>query len=165
MKKHKTDGDTTETDENSRFSISLTATSFPVNAAGSGLKIEASDEKDAKNVTFTLSEGFKKRSKANDIVLSQNYSPEDSYLSEVYQRSFKASNVPCYNDSDDKMTFRGKVSDGVTISDANYLHYWQYKDPEKVSGLWYYSESLEYVDDSSNSVEIEITWKIDKWER
>ncbi len=165
VKKHKTDGDTTETDENSRFSISLTATSFPVNAAGSGLKIEASDEKDAKNVTFTLSEGFKKKSKANDIVLSQNYSPEDSYLSEVYQRSFKASNVPCYNDSDDKMTFRGKVSDGVTISDANYLHYWQYKDPEKVSGFWYYSESYEYVDDSSNSVEIEITWKIDKWER
>lgn len=165
VKKHKTDGDTTETDENSRFSISLTATSSTVNAAGSGLKIEASDEKDAKNVTFTLSEGFKKRSKANDIVLSQNYSPEDSYLSEVYQRSFKASNVPCYNDSDDKMTFRGKVSDGVTISDANYLHYWQYKDPEKVSGFWYYSESLEYVDDSSNSVEIEITWKIDKWER
>lgn len=165
VKKHKTDGDTTETDENSRFSISLTATSFTVNAAGSGLKIEASDEKDAKNVTFTLSEGFKKRSKANDIVLSQNYSPEDSSLSEVYQRSFKASNVPCYNDSDDKMTFRGKVSDGVTISDANYLHYWQYKNPEKVYGLWYYSESLEYVDDSSNSVEIEITWKIDKWER
>ena len=63
------------------------------------------------------------------------------------------------------MTFRGKVSDGVTISDANYLHYWQYKNPEKVYGLWYYSESLEYVDDSSNSVEIEITWKIDKWER
>lgn len=165
VKKHKTDGDTTETDENSRFSISLTATSFTVNAAGSGLKIEASDEKDAKNVTFTLSEGFKKRSKANDIVLSQNYSPEDSSLSEVYQRSFKASNVPCYNDSDDKMTFRGKVSDGVTISDANYLHYWQYKNPEKVYGLWYYSESLEYVDDSSNSVEIEITWKIDKWQR
>lgn len=165
VKKHKTDGDTTETDENSRFSISLTATSFTVNAAGSGLKIEASDEKDAKNVTFTLSEGFKKRSKANDIVLSQNYSPEDSYLSEVYQRSFKASNVPCYNDSDDKMTFRGKVSDGVTISDANYLHYWQYKNLEKVSGFWYYSESLEYVDDSSNSVEIEITWNIDKWER
>ena len=39
------------------------------------------------------------------------------------------------------------------------------KNPEKVYGLWYYSESLEYVDDSSNSVEIEITWKIDKWER
>lgn len=165
VKKHKTDGDTTETDENARFSISLTATSFTVNAAGSGLKIEASDEQNAKNVTFTLSEGFKKRSKANDIVYIQDYMKKIAGGTDVLKGSFKASNVACYNDSGDKMTIRGVLSDGVTISDASYMKYWEAENPEKVSGLWYSSESYEYVNDSDNRVEIEITWKIDKWER
>ena len=40
VKKNHKDGDTTDTDENSRFGVSLTATSFTVNAAGSGLKID-----------------------------------------------------------------------------------------------------------------------------
>ena len=165
VKKHNKDGDTTDTDENSRFGVSLTATSFTVNAAGSGLKIEASDEQNAKNVTFTLSEGFKKRSKANDIVYIQDYTKKIADGTDVLKGSMKASNVPCYNDSGDKMTIRGELSDGVTISDASYMKYWEAENPEKVSGLWYSSESYEYVNDSSNSVTIEITWKIDKWER
>lgn len=165
VKKHNKDGDTTDTDENSRFGVSLTATSFTVNAAGSGLKIEASDEQNAKNVTFTLSEGFKKRSKANDIVYIQDYTKKIADGTDVLKGSMKASNVPCYNDSGDKMTIRGELSDGVTISDASYMKYWEAYDPEKVSGLWYSSESYEYVNDSGNRVEIEITWNIDKWQR
>jgi hypothetical protein len=165
VKKHNKDGDTTDTDENSRFGVSLTATSFTVNAAGSGLKIEASDEQNAKNVTFTLSEGFKKRSKANDIVYIQDYTKKIADGTDVLKGSMKASNVPCYNDSGDKMTIRGELSDGVTISDASYMKYWEAENPEKVSGLWYSSESYEYVNDSGNRVEIEITWNIDKWQR
>ena len=165
VKKHNKDGDTTDTDENSRFGVSLTATSFTVNAAGSGLKIEASDEQNAKNVTFTLSEGFKKSSKANDIVYLQDYTKIVWNGTDGAKGSMKASNVPCNNDSGDKMTFRGELSDGVTISDASYMKYWEAKNPEKVSGLWYSSESYEYVNDSGNSVVIEITWNIDKWQR
>ena len=165
VKKHNKDGDTTDTDENSRFGVSLTATSFTVNAAGSGLKIEASDEQNAKNVTFTLSEGFKKRSKANDIVYIQDYTKKIADGTDVLKGSMKASNVPCYNDSGDKMTIRGELSDGVTISDASYMKYWEAENPEKVSGLWYSSESYEYVNGSGNRVEIEITWNIDKWQR
>ena len=111
------------------------------------------------------SEGFKKRSKANDIVYIQDYTKKIADGTDVLKGSMKASNVPCYNDSGDKMTIRGELSDGVTISDASYMKYWEAEKPEKVSGLWYSSESYEYVNDSSNSVTIEITWKIDKWER
>ena len=59
--------------------------------------------------------------------------------------------------------FRGTLSDGVTISDANYLNYWEAYDPEKTSGLWYSSESYEYMNDSSNRVNIEIYWNTDNW--
>ena len=169
VKKDNKEGDTTETDEESRFSVSLTATTFTVNTAGSGLKIEINDESKGKKVTFTLSEGFKKSSKANDIVYSQDY--EEDYGDKVwngtrvYKSSMKASNVPCYDDMGDKMTIRGTLSDGVTISDANYLNYWEAYDPEKTSGLWYSSESYEYMNDSSNRVNIEIYWNTDNWER
>ena len=163
VKKYVKEETTTETTEGN-FRNYLTAKSFTVTAAGSGVKIEASDESNGKKVTFTLSEGFKKSSKANDIVYS--YHKEYGEGSEVYQGSMKASNVPCYQDTGDKMTIKGKLSDGVTISEANYLHYWE-DDPEKhLSGYqWYFSESNEYVSDPDNEVEIEITWKTDKWER
>ena len=164
VKKYTDGSESTETDENSSLSISLTATSFAVSAVGSALKIEANDEQNAKNVTFTLSEGFKKSSKANDIVYLQDYTKIVWNGTDGAKGSMKASNVPCNNDSGDKMTFRGELSDGVTISDANYIKYWE-ADPEKVSDLWYTSESYEYVNDSGNRVEIEITWNIDKWQR
>ena len=163
VKKYVKEETTTETTEGN-FRDYLTAKSFTVTAAGSGVKIEASDEGYGKKVTFTLSEGFKKSSKANDIVYS--YHKEYGEGSEVYQGSMKASNVPCYQDTGDKMTIKGTLSDGVTISEANYLHYWE-DDPEKHSSgyQWYFSESNEYVSDPDNEVEIEITWKTDKWER
>ena len=164
VKKYVKGDTTTETTEGNKWYSLKATSSFTVTAAGSGLKIEASDEGYGKKVTFTLSEGFKKSSKANDIVYS--YHKEYGEGSEVYQGSMKASNVPCYQDTGDKMTIKGKLSDGVTISEANYLHYWE-DDPEKHSSgyQWYFSESNEYVSDPDNEVEIDITWKTDKWER
>ena len=164
VKKYVKEDTTTETTEGNKWYSLKATSSFTVTAAGSGLKIEASDEGYGKKVTFTLSEGFKKSSKANDIVYS--YHKEYGEGSEVYQGSMKASNVPCYRDTGDKMIFKGTLSDGVTISEANYLHYWE-DDPEKHSSgyQWYFSESNEYVSDPDNEVEIDITWKTDKWER
>ena len=162
VKKYVKEDTTTETTED-WLGLGLTATSFTVNAAGSGLKIEASDR--GKKVIFTLSEGFKKSSKANDIVYSQDSTKKYwGGMTEVYQSSLKASNVPCYQDSGDKMTIKGTLSDGVTISEAKYLHYWE-DDPEKHSSgyQWYFSESYEFISDPDNSVTIEITWKTDKW--
>lgn len=162
VKKYVKEDTTTETTED-WLGLGLTATSFTVNAAGSGLKIEASDR--GKKVIFTLSEGFKKSSKANDIVYSQDSTKKYwGGMTEVYQSSLKASNVPCYQDSGDKMTIKGTLSDGVTISEAKYLHYWE-DDPEKHSSgyQWYFSESYEFISDPDNRVTIEITWKTDKW--
>jgi len=166
LKKYVKEDTTTETTEGNMW-YSLTATSFTVTAAGSGVKIEASNESNGKKVTFTLSEGFKKSSKANDIVYSQDNTKKGAGMTEVYKGSMKASNVPCYRDTGDKMTIKGTLSDGVTISEANYLHYWEYDKPEEYSSgyQWYFSESNEYVSDPDNEVEIEITWKTDKWER
>lgn len=167
VKKYVKEDTTTETTEGNKWYSLKATSSFTVTAAGSGLKIEASDEKDAKNVTFTLSEGFKKSSKANDIVYSQDKTKKSEETTEVYKGSMKASNVPCYRDTGDKMIIKGTLSDGVTISEANYLHYWEYDKPEGHSSgyQWYFSESNEYVSDPDNEVEIDITWKTDKWER
>ena len=163
VKKDTNRGDSSETDENSNVYFKLIATSFTTNGVDSCLQIKANDdERKDKELTFTLSEGFKKSSKASDIVFSHNYSETSSGVTYVYQCLFKAWNVPCYGDSGDKMTIKGTLSDGVNISDVSYLYYWEDKTP---SGWWYYSESYKYIEDSSNSVNIEITWKIDKWER
>ena len=167
VKKYVKGDTTTETTEGNKWYSLKATSSFTVTAAGSGLKIEASDEKDAKNVTFTLSGGFKKSSKANDIVYSQDNTKKGAGMTEVYKGSMKASNVPCYRDTGDKMIIKGTLSDGVTISEANYLHYWEYDKPEEYSSgfQWYFSESNEYVSDPDNEVEIEITWNTDKWQR
>ena len=163
VKKDTNRGDSSETDENSNVYFKLIATSFTTNGVDSCLQIKANDdERKDKELTFTLSEGFKKSSKASDIVFSHNYSETSSGVTYVYQCLFKAWNVPCYGDSGDKMTIKGTLSDDVNISDVSYLYYWEDKTP---SGWWYYSESYKYIEDSSNSVNIEITWKIDKWER
>lgn len=70
-------------------------------------------------------------------------------------------------DKHETQTVTGTLSDGVTISEANYLHYWEDDKPEEYSSghQWYFSESYEYVSDPDNRVNIEITWSIDKWER